>query len=178
MCGSFVFSASPLGIEPVRFDKPTSGECRLGRRAALWHGGPSRNLGCLRRIRRSRMQRELRTIPVAIDSPPSWWRFCFGFPIGSIRLLGSKVGLRSSSVKTNAASARDVETTTGCPVNIRWDAVPPYGTAVPRMAMAGCEGFADRRGNAIGEQSPWGLILIPLIAAAHLPPVPKNFQFG
>ena len=64
---AFSFFRIPAGIESEGFDKPTSGEYRLGRRAASWHGSPSRILGCLRRFRRSRMQRELRTNPAGLD---------------------------------------------------------------------------------------------------------------
>ena len=64
-CGGVFVSAFPRVLfEPLGSTSRMSGEHLVGRRAALWHGGPSRNLRCLRRIRRSQRQCERRTIPV------------------------------------------------------------------------------------------------------------------
>ena len=50
--------------------------------------------------------------------------------------------------------------TTGCPVNIRWDAAR-FMRDGPEPAFYTGEGFAGCGGNASREQSPWGLIRVP-----------------
>ena len=108
----FCFGVPTGFIRTPRFDHRMSGEHPVGRRAALWHGGPSHG------------------ITAARDSPIAEAMRSANNP----RANCSAILL----VAISRVSLEPLDSTTGCPVNIRWDAAPFFACRLSSFLHTTC----------------------------------------